>query len=301
MLKWRLLLGFSIVAALVIICRLDAIAPISGIVLVPIFLGCIVLLTQEVLDLMQAVKMFPRRSTVYLGNLIIACACWGGCLWRDLNMALGEEVIDKSWQWSATASVWTLLGLAAAVLLGFVAEMQRFERPGSTTINLAGAIFALIYIGLLSSFLIQLRMAYGLLAVCSVIVVTKMTDVGAYTVGRLIGRNKMAPGLSPRKTIEGAVGGLLFACIGSWFSFTVLMYNLPDHEAVSIVEMLLYGLVVGLSGMVGDLAESLLKRDAQMKDSSKWIPGFGGMLDIFDSLLLAGPVAFAWWAFDLVR
>jgi phosphatidate cytidylyltransferase len=65
--------------------------------------------------------------------------------------------------------------------------------------------------------------------------------------------------------------------------------------------MLLYGLVVGLSGMVGDLAESLLKRDAQMKDSSKWIPGFGGMLDIFDSLLLAGPVAFAWWAFDLVR
>jgi phosphatidate cytidylyltransferase len=282
----------------IVLCLLDALFEPPGLILIPLFFVCILMLTGEVLDLMHAVNMYPRRSTVYLGNLVIAACCWGGCLWRELNMALGEEVTDKSWQWSSTASVWTLLGLAVGVLLGFVAEMKRFQRPGSATINLAGAIFALIYIGLLSSFIIQLRMAYGLLAVCSVIIVTKMTDVGAYAFGRLFGRNKMAPGLSPRKTIEGALGGLLFAFLGAWFSFAVLMY---DRSNVSMLEILLYGLVVGLSGMVGDLAESLLKRDAQMKDSSKWIPGFGGLLDIFDSLLLAGPVAFAWWAFDLVR
>ncbi len=206
------------------------------------------------------------------------------------------------WKTAAFASVHTLLAIAAGVLIAFVGEMLRFKLPGGHLINLTGAVFAIVYVGLLGSFLVMLRIAYGVPALVSMIIVAKLCDVGAYTVGRLIGRHKMAPSLSPGKTIEGAVGGIAFAILGAWLSVAVLFpLATGSPSQTTWVGVVIYGLAVGLAGMLGDLAESLIKRDVMRKDSGTNVPGFGGFLDVYDSLLLAAPVAFGLWAFHVIK
>lgn len=298
MLRWRVALGILIVGVLLGLCWFDHwlenAVRVPGLVLLPLGLLCSVAATGEILDILAAGDIRPRRRVVYTLNVLIMLISWGACIWRDNYASLTEHCLDRDWLWSATACVWTMLALAGGVIFAFVTEMRKFEKPGHATINLAGAVFAMAYIGMMMGFLVQIRMAWGVTAVLSLIVVVKMTDTGAYTIGRLFGRNKMAPGLSPGKTIEGAFGGLAFACIGSWAIFYFAGSDVGPAGWIS------YGLVIGLAGMAGDLAESLLKRDAKQKDSSRWMPGFGGVLDIIDSILLAAPVAYAWWAFDLV-
>jgi len=120
-------------------------------------------------------------------------------------------------------------------------------------------------------------------------------------VGRLFGRHKMSPHISPGKTLEGAAGALACSCLASWATFRWLV---PATTRAAVPRgpwwgWVLFGLLVGLAGLLGDLAESLLKRDSQRKDSSTWMPGFGGILDILDSILLAAPVAYALWALGL--
>ena len=99
--------------------------------------------------------------------------------------------------------------------------------------------------------------------------------------------------------IEGSAGGLAFACLGSWAAFHLLV-PLGGRPNAPVWGWLAYGLLVGTAGMLGDLAESLLKRDLGRKDSSTWMPGFGGLLDVLDSILLAAPVAYLCWAFEMV-
>ena len=136
------------------------------------------------------------------------------------------------------------------------------------------------------------------------IIVVKATDIGAYTTGRLFGRRKLAPTLSPGKTWEGAIGGLIFAVIGSMLALGPLAESLDVEITRSGITWLtiavIYGLVVGAAGVFGDLAESMLKRDAGVKDSSEWLLGFGGVLDLLDSLLLAAPVAYVFWVSGLI-
>jgi phosphatidate cytidylyltransferase len=123
------------------------------------------------------------------------------------------------------------------------------------------------------------------------VLVTKITDTGAYTFGRLFGRTKMAPVLSPGKTVEGAVGGIVTACLTSYLFFQFAVPQIIADAKVPWYAPLIYGVVVAVAGMVGDLAESLFKRDMG--------PGLGGILDIIDSILVAGPAAFACWVLGL--
>ncbi|GHT19555.1 hypothetical protein FACS1894189_8410 [Planctomycetales bacterium] len=166
--------------------------------------------------------------------------------------------------------------------------------------NPNGEATLLFHLGLLSCFMIQLYMAYEIWAILSLVLVTKMCDIGAYTIGKLLGRHKMTPGLSPGKTIEGAVGGILFACAGSWLWFNGVMPCFNAEHLTPLWGWLLFGITIALAGMVGDLAGSLIKRDSNMKDSGHAVPGFGGFLDIFDSLLIAAPAAYVFWAFGFV-
>jgi phosphatidate cytidylyltransferase len=137
---------------------------------------------------------------------------------------------------------------------------------------------------------------FGIAAIASLAIVVKMCDIGAYTFGRLLGRRKMTPVLSPGKTWEGAVGGLAFACLGSWLALNWLAPALSAGLAPRSAWCWLgYGLFVGIAGILGDLAEPLIKRDVGRKDSSAWMPGFGGVLDLLDSVLFAAPVAFLCW------
>jgi phosphatidate cytidylyltransferase len=304
MLRWRLLLGTLIVAALVGLCWLDHVAAVPGMYLFPVAVVLVVLAGGEVLRLMAAAGARPIGWAVLGGNLLVVSAAWIPVLgWK-----LGLEGVSPFPP--AECFVWTGFALAVGTLLAVVGEICRYDgRPGVTA-NLAATVLAIVYVGLMLSLLVTLRLAWGIGALASLIIVVKLGDTGAYTVGRLVGRHKMAPILSPGKTIEGAIGGLAFALLGSWAAFRWLVPWLAESASVQHGGVqpavspwwgwILFGLLVGTAGMLGDLAESLLKRDAGQKDSSRYLPGFGGVLDILDSILLAAPVAYGCWAFGLV-
>jgi phosphatidate cytidylyltransferase len=141
-----------------------------------------------------------------------------------------------------------------------------------------------------------------MLALLSLLVIVKTADTGAFAFGKSFGRHKMTPALSPGKTWEGSIGGLATAGLASWAMFHFAGPELVGTGYVEppLLAALAYGLLLGVAGIIGDLAESLLKRDMERKDSSSWLPGLGGVLDIIDSVLVAGPVAWLCWVFGLV-
>jgi len=123
------------------------------------------------------------------------------------------------------------------------------------------------------------------------IIVTGITDIGAYFGGRLLGRKKLAPNISPQKTLEGAIIGLIFAVLAS-MGFSALSHRLfESFFELSLYKALFLGVFLGAFGQLGDLAESLLKRDAKIKDSNN-LKGLGGVLDMVDSLLFNIPVLY---------
>jgi phosphatidate cytidylyltransferase len=203
------------------------------------------------------------------------------------------------------------LGLAASVIVVMIGELWRYGSPGRSTVQLALAGFAILYVGGLMGFIVQLRLLgantqhgsrLGMLALVSLIATVKMSDTGQYTFGRLFGRHKLAPTVSPGKTWEGAAGGAIVAMLTSWFVMTVVAESMlgPTTLQVSPLMIVSFGISVAAAGIIGDLAESMLKRDAGAKDSSTWMPGFGGVLDLLDSLLGAAPVAYAFWALGIL-
>jgi phosphatidate cytidylyltransferase len=126
--------------------------------------------------------------------------------------------------------------------------------------------------------------------------VTKITDIGAYFAGSLWGRLKLAPHISPGKTIEGAIFGLACA-LGASFAFHLMSgVSAPGGFHLGTFEWLFLGLIFGLTGQFGDLSESLLKRDANKKDSND-LPGLGGVLDAVDSLLFNAPILYIYLTF----
>src|SRR5262249_41203322 len=108
------------------------------------------------------------------------------------------------------------------------------------------------------------------------------------------GRHKLWPALSPHKTIEGAIGGLLFAVAAALIVEAISRYGL-ELPVLSWSKAVLYGLLIGVVAQIGGLMESMIKRDCERKDASDAVPGFGGILDVVDSLLFAGPVGFVFW------
>lgn len=292
MLSWRLLLGAAFIAGLTALCWADYHAQTPGIWLFPLALALSALASSEMLWLFSSRNLRPQAAPIYVGNALIVSANWASA-WTSGGAELG-------------AFGWPLIALALSMLWLFVGEMRRYTAPGAVTEQLAAGSLALVYVGVLLSFVVQLRLfgggAWGMPALLSLVVVVKMCDTGAYTVGRLFGRHKMSPLLSPGKTIEGLLGGLAFACFGAWVCFQWLFPQLAGGASRPSSDWgwLAFGLLVGLAGVIGDLAESLLKRDLGQKNSSSWMPGFGGVLDVLDSILLAAPVAYLCWTLQLV-
>lgn len=277
MLIWRLILGTIFIAILIALGWLDAHMQRSGVFLIPLAALVALIATQEMLALAAAGSYRPVRWPVYVGNLALVLVNF---------LHAGQEFL--------------LPILGGFLFVAFVCEIFRYRgresspQPGTILGNLAIATFALCYVGLMLALVVRLRLEHGIGALASLLVVVKFGDIGAYTVGRLIGRHKLAPYLSPGKTIEGGVGAILFSLLGAWLTLQFLCA--PHAEPAQPFLWIPYGILVGVAGMLGDLAESLLKRDAGVKDSSTWLPGFGGVLDMADSVLLAAPVALILWA-----
>ena len=135
------------------------------------------------------------------------------------------------------------------------------------------------------------RIPLGGLLLLLPILLTWASDIGAYFVGRALGRRKLIPSVSPGKTVAGAVGGVLASVLVAWL-YVAFVLRPIGQLGLSPLGIVLFGVVVSVAAQVGDLFESLLKREANVKDSSRLLPGHGGILDRFDSLLFVLPVAY---------
>ena len=300
MLYWRLIVGTLLIATLVGLCWLDHLAPLPGMWLMPVGIGLAILATAELLQMMKPLGINPQALTVYGGIVCILLCNWIPFLETQVWGKSPEGFAE--WHLLTAPIAWPLLVIAICTIAVFAVEMCRFQKPGQAIKNISAAIFALVYIGLLFSFLIQLRLLWGVKALASLIIVVKLGDTGAYFTGRLFGRHKLTPVLSPNKTVEGAIGAILFACLGAWLSyqFVIPAFKFPSDPSGPWWGWIPYGILLAITGMLGDLAESLIKRDAGHKDSSNWLPGLGGLLDILDSLLFAAPFAWFYWGLQLI-
>ena len=296
MLRWRLISATCLIALLVTICWFDVNFPFSmrGIWLLPLCLFIGMAAVGEMLDLLRKQPSPPDTVSTYFGTMVIILSACVGCFRPDL-VESSPEVLR----------ILPLWAVAFGVLLAFAVQMQRYEKPGGVVAPVALGALIMVYVGVMMSFIILLRIEFGnvrgMAALLSLVVVVKLSDIGAYTFGRLLGRHKLVPKLSPGKTVEGAIGGLVAGCFGAWLMFNWLGPTMVDSTpGTPWWGWLLFGVVLTVAGVVGDLAESLLKRDADRKDSSTWLPGLGGILDFMDSLLSAAPFAYLFWSCDIV-
>jgi phosphatidate cytidylyltransferase len=250
----------------------------------------------ETVELLNETSAQPSGNTVFGGVMAIVVANWAPHISAHL-MPMPHHPHEVSYDASAaiTALAWPLWTFVAVVMFAFIAQSAQFEKPGRTMATIAGTVLVVAYIGILGSFIIQFRwLPNGAVLLAALIATAKGADTGAYTLGRIAGRHKLWPRLSPNKTIEGALGGLVFGVLASLIVFTFARYvlKIPTLTSVAAVG---FGVVVGSAAQLGDLMESMIKRDCERKDSSASVPGFGGVLDVMDSLLFAGPVAYGYW------
>lgn len=179
-------------------------------------------------------------------------------------------------------------GLCATLLIPLFVRrnLQHYLTDSATT------LFGVLYIGLCLSYLLVLRtFPNGELLVILVLLVTWAADTGAYYTGTAFGRHPLAPMISPKKTVEGLVGGLGLA-IGATFLMRYWFFS-----SITVWDCVTIGFLLTLAGLLGDLAESAIKRSVGAKDSGVLLPGHGGMLDRLDSLLFTGPALYYYVAF----
>ncbi len=191
-------------------------------------------------------------------------------------------------------------GMYANVLLTLtfmavmIAELVRRDK-GHAIYHISVTIFGVLYVGWLGSHLMLLRelpiiagldYSAGYTFVIIAFALTWSYDTGAYTFGRMFGRRKLLPSISPGKTVEGAIGGTFLSIAG------ILIVRMLMDTHLGFTEAVVLAIVASVIGQTGDLVESMIKRDAKIKDSATSIPGHGGILDRFDSLLFTAPLIY---------
>jgi phosphatidate cytidylyltransferase len=289
-----------------------------------LFIAVFLLALTTCLEMNRLLAATPNRPPFWLftaGVIAVLLANWPAHLlhtaWSWIDswpiswfQATGAEHLSPWGDEPKEAWFVVLCTFAALVILTFGLEIGRYRVGGGAVQRIALTLLVVVYLGLLPSFLVQLRWQKPLddaaiqrldlravTALALVIFVPKCGDIAAFFTGKLLGRRRMAPVLSPKKTWEGFAGGL----VGSVLTAVAINHigefpalGTKGLEGVSVLTAIGFGLTVGLAGVLGDLAESLIKRDCLQKDASQAVPGFGGVLDVIDSILFAAPVAYLW-------
>lgn len=185
--------------------------------------------------------------------------------------------------------------LLLLVLLPILLLIELFRNRESAINNVSSALLGIFYAGFFPSTFIGIREFYindaqnyinGGFIIISILITLWMTDSAAYFVGTAFGKHKLFPRVSPKKSWEGAIAGFIFATI------TLFILKIFLLDFLNWIDIIAFTIIVGIFGQVGDLIESLIKRDAGVKDSSNLIPGHGGILDRFDSLLFSAPIIY---------
>jgi phosphatidate cytidylyltransferase len=247
-----------------------------GTIMLPVIIALVVLAAREMAGLLESagIEDSKRMATfAAITGLVVSCMVPG--------------------TFSAVTSAAIVASAAIVVLVFAMAFYSRHKSVEGVIAATGGVLLSFVYLGLMTGFLLAIRREHEVIVLGWIILMVKACDIGAYFTGKAIGRRKLIPWLSPGKTWEGLAGGVvLSAVVGTLGAHLVARATgqlVPAWWMCAII-----GGTLGIVGQAGDLLESLLKRDAGKKDSGGSVPGFGGILDVLDSPLLAAPVAF-WW------
>ncbi len=250
-------------------------AGIAGVGLLVLLLVILPPATIELATLFAAERVKPYRFIASTGSALLVLHAFGTQFARFQPIAAS-----------------TLAFIIVFVMLFAALRRAWMRQPQEAITHMAGTVLATLYIGGLAWFLMALRVkdtpkVQGTtMVLLTILLVVKFTDIGAYFGGRAFGKHKLISWLSPGKTWEGLFFGVATAgAIGALCAAFIA-------DQLYWWEGIVFGAVVGAIGQLGDLLESLMKRDAEVKDSSSLIPGFGGILDVIDSPLLAAPFAY---------
>jgi len=249
--------------------------------LVSLFFLLILLASKEYISLSNHCGIRPSPVLIYMGNILVFST---GIYLPVMKGYLGIRPFDI-----ALLSTIGILWLSTLILT------EVFNAKESPLQNMGASVFSIFYIGIPFTLLLTTSIdSDGLFAPLRVLFFFFFmwaSDTGAYFSGRLFGKRKLMERLSPKKTIEGMVGGIISSGLVGWGAFYAI-------GVFPLVYWILAGVILAFAGTFGDLTESMLKRQAGIKDSGTILPGHGGVLDRFDSTLLAAPLyaVFWWWA-----
>ncbi len=247
-------------------------ASVKGSVLFLLIALLIVPATLEMSALASA-KNMKIFAPVSITSSILFAGCW---YW--------PQILEISPQ------IYLVLLSAFSLFTLLLYQNLRYGTEG-TLANCSASCFSILYLGLLSTFVMAIRIEFGVWPLLMFVFVVKCADIGAYTAGSLFGKHRFSPKISPGKTWEGIAGAVLFAMIIAVL-FTVIF------DIMAMLPALVFGFAFAFIGQFGDLAESMLKRDARQKDASDNVPGFGGLLDVIDSPLAAAPFVYLFFVFS---
>ncbi len=284
-LRRRLTFGPIMLAALGLVLLVDywleLQTDVKGIGILVVLLILVPLANMELATLFTAENARPFRLIASLGGAAIV-----------VHAFATQFASFKPIAASTLAFIMVAVPLASALRKVFLKQTEQ------AILSMAGTLLAVMYLGGLAWFLMAIRVKEGryidveeplfvgtTLHILTVLLCVKFTDIGAYFTGKNFGKHKLIPWLSPGKTWEGLAGGLATAAL-------VGMACAPLLPEVEFWKGAIFGAILGLVGQMGDLLESLMKRDADVKDSGQSLPGFGGVLDVIDSPLVAAPVAY---------
>jgi len=206
----------------------------------------------------------------------------------------GSILFGTSWYWAQFIEISPqiyLLFLSTLLLLALFLYQYMYYGTTGVLANCGANCFSICYLGILISFVLGIRIDFGLWQALMFVFVVKSADIGAYAIGTLFGRHKFSPKISPSKTWEGMGGAVVMAVV-------VAVAFAAIFDIMQLWAAIVFGVFFAFIGQVGDLAESMLKRDAAQKDSASLVPTFGGVLDIIDSLLVAGPFAYLFFMYS---
>ncbi len=257
------------VAVLVVLLGADSVWD-AGFVYAACGAAVVALAMGEFADLAHRTGMAADRSLLVLGGVALFLLQWAG--WAT------PGVFPDPW-----AAGCLVLGL---ILMGLLSRrVLRAQIEGAleaVAVNMAG----LLYVPLLLGFLTAVRLQWGVAGLITVLATCKCGSAGAYFVGKSIGGMRLAPTVSPRKTVSGAVGAVIASIVAAY------VLTLTPWAVMGTKAACLYGAVVAVTAMAGDLAASILKRQAGVKDSGRLLPGLGGMVDMLDDILFVAPVSY---------
>jgi phosphatidate cytidylyltransferase len=239
---------------------------------------------------MTAVAIFfELPSALILTGLIIGCLYEfftmlqkkGIGIYKYFGIGLGAIIpLSITFRFELTRG-WELLFMVLAFLFLILMQFKRRSNSGAIA-DISTTIFGIFYISWFLSFLIKIRYLHnGIGLLVSLLLITKLGDIGAYLVGVRFGKTPLMPKISPKKSVEGAFGGLAFSVLAALASKPFL--NL------AYLHLGIIGIGLSVLAQLGDLSESLMKRDCEVKDSGSILPGMGGFLDVMDSLLFTAP------------